>query len=229
MTSTGKAGEIVESLSSRADQIGDIIQVINDIADQTNLLALNAAIEAARAGEQGRGFAVVADEVRKLAERTTKATGEISETIEAIQSDTREASKSMEAACSVVNRGKDMAIKTEEVLKKIIESVSKAMDMIREIAVASEQMSGGAEEISKNVEAISRVTRESAAGSEQMAGTADRLTHQTERLRDLVNRFRLRERAIVSDAEGARAIKAAYASERNAGMKEKTVVENTSV
>ena len=227
VTSTGKAGEIVESLSSRADQIGDIIQVINDIADQTNLLALNAAIEAARAGEQGRGFAVVADEVRKLAERTTKATGEISETIEAIQSDTREASKSMEAACSVVNRGKDMAIKTEEVLKKIIESVSKAMDMIREIAVASEEMSSGAEEISKNVEAISRVTRESASGSEQMAGTADRLTRQTERLRDLVNRFKLREHVFVSDAEGVPAATAAYDTDRKTVMKEKTFAENT--
>jgi len=229
VTSTGKAGEIVESLSSRADQIGDIIQVINDIADQTNLLALNAAIEAARAGEQGRGFAVVADEVRKLAERTTKATGEISETIEAIQSDTREASKSMEDACSVVNRGKEMAIKTEEVLKEIIESVSKAMDMIREIAVASEQMSSGAEEISKNVEAISRVTRESAAGSEQMAGTADRLTQQTERLRDLVNRFKLREHAALSGAESIPVANAAYAPKRHAGIKEKAFVENTSV
>ncbi len=229
VTSTGKAGEIVESLSSRADQIGDIIQVINDIADQTNLLALNAAIEAARAGEQGRGFAVVADEVRKLAERTTKATGEISETIEAIQSDTREASKSMEAACSVVNRGKEMAIKTEEVLKKIIESVSKAMDMIREIAVASEQMSSGAEEISKNVEAISRVTQESTAGSEQMAGTVDRLTQQTERLRDLVNRFKLRDHAFVSDAEGAPSATTAYAPKSNAVMKEKAYAENTSI
>jgi methyl-accepting chemotaxis protein len=229
VTSTGKAGEIVESLSSRADQIGDIIQVINDIADQTNLLALNAAIEAARAGEQGRGFAVVADEVRKLAERTTKATGEISETIEAIQSDTREASKSMEEACSVVNHGKEMAIKTEEVLKRIIESVSKAMDMIREIAVASEQMSSGAEEISKNVEAISRVTRESASGSEQMAGTADRLTQQTERLWDLVNRFRLRDHAFVSNTEGISSATGSYAPKRNAVKKEKAFVENASV
>ena len=191
--STAKAGDIVDSLSNRADQIGDIIAVINDIADQTNLLALNAAIEAARAGEQGRGFAVVADEVRKLAERTTKATAEISETIEAIQKDTREASDSMGTARSVVNQGKDTAIKTEEVLRGIIGSVAKALDIITQIAVASEQMSSGAEEISSNVEAISRVTQESASGAGQMAVTADQLTQQTERLRNLVNRFKLNE------------------------------------
>lgn len=191
--STAKTGEIVDTLSQRTDQIGEIIRVIDDIADQTNLLALNAAIEAARAGEQGRGFAVVADEVRKLAERTSNATKEIVEMIGAIQSDTRGVSESMGAARTVVNHGKEMAIKTKGVLGEIIGSVNRAMEMISQIAAASEEMSGGAEEISKSVESISTVTRESASGAEQMAATADRLTRQTENLKTLVNRFKLRD------------------------------------
>jgi methyl-accepting chemotaxis protein len=193
VVSTSKTAEIVGSLSGRADQIGEIIQVIDEIADQTNLLALNAAIEAARAGEQGRGFAVVADEVRKLAERTTKATKEIAETIGAIQSDTKEASSSMVEANAVVERGKEVAGKTESVLGEILQAVGRAMDMVRQIATASEQQSSGAEEISKNVEAISAVTRETASGAEQMAHSAEQLNRETETLRSIVNQFKLVE------------------------------------
>jgi methyl-accepting chemotaxis protein len=206
VVSATRTGEIVGSLSSRAKQIGEIIQVIDDIADQTNLLALNAAIEAARAGEQGRGFAVVADEVRKLAERTTKATKEIADTIKAIQKDTVDASQSMGEAQSVVNKGKDATVKTKEILGEIVSSVTHAMDMIHQIATASEEQSSGAEQISKNVEAISTVTKQSAGGAEQLAAAAEELNKQTESLRNLVTQFKLDDSGTASQQTPVKAV-----------------------
>ena len=132
-----KSAETVKELGKSSDQIGEIISVIDDIADQTNLLALNAAIEAARAGEQGRGFAVVADEVRKLAERTTKATKEIAGMIKKIQSDTTGAVQSMEEGTQEVERGIELADRAGTSLKEIVGVSQKVTDMVTQIAAAS--------------------------------------------------------------------------------------------
>lgn len=181
----------ITKLAGSADQIGEIISVIDDIADQTNLLALNAAIEAARAGEQGRGFAVVADEVRKLAERTGKATGEITDMIKGIQSETTEAVASMEAGIQEVDKGRAMADKAGNSLQEIVSMSERVMDMIQQISTSSEEQSVAAEQISKNIEYISSVTKETAAGAEQSAAAAEELHRSAESLQGIVGRFRV--------------------------------------
>jgi methyl-accepting chemotaxis protein len=188
--SAGSIGKLAES----ADQIGEIIGVIDDIADQTNLLALNAAIEAARAGEQGRGFAVVADEVRKLAERTGKATGEIADMISGIQKGTMTAVKSMESGIQQVDFGRELADKAGNHLNEIVAMSEQVLDMIQQIATASEEQSSVAEQISKNVEHISSVTRETAKSTEQSAVAAEDLYRQAEALQKVVSRFRVSSR-----------------------------------
>jgi len=181
----------VQELGKSSDQIGEIITVINDIADQTNLLALNAAIEAARAGEQGRGFAVVADEVRKLAERTTKATKEIARMIKKIQTETKGAVAAMDEGTKQVNTGIALADKAGTSLLEIVNISQKVTDMVTQIATASEQQSEASEQISKNVEGISNVTNESAMGVQQIAQAADDLNRLTENLQLLIGRFTL--------------------------------------
>jgi methyl-accepting chemotaxis protein len=185
------SAETVKKLGRSSDEIGEIVQVIDDIADQTNLLALNAAIEAARAGEQGRGFAVVADEVRKLAERTTKATKEIAVMIKQIQADTAQAVESMSKGTGEVERGKELAARAGESLKEIIEASVKVVDDISQVATASEEQSSTAEQISKSVESISNVTNETASGIQQVARSAEDLNKLTDNLQALINRFRI--------------------------------------
>ncbi len=186
-----RSAETVKALGKSSDHIGEIIGVIDDIADQTNLLALNAAIEAARAGEQGRGFAVVADEVRKLAERTTKATKEIAGMIKTIQSETVGAVQSMEEGTKQVENGIRLADNAGVSLKEIVDMSQNLTDMVSQIAVASEQQSSASEQISKNVEAISSVTNQTAGGTQQIARAAEDLNRLTEKLQQLVSRFRL--------------------------------------
>ncbi len=186
-----ESAESIGKLAKSADSIGEIIGVIDDIADQTNLLALNAAIEAARAGEQGRGFAVVADEVRKLAERTGKATGEITGMIKGIQTDTEEAVTSMETGITEVDSGRELADKAGTSLTEIVNMSQQVQDMIQQIATAAEEQSSAAEQISKNIENVASIARESATGAEQSATAAEELNRQAEGMQQMVSQFKV--------------------------------------
>ena len=146
-----KAGDEIGDLAQQAASISTVIDVIKGIAEQTNLLALNAAIEAARAGEQGRGFAVVADEVRTLATRTQESTEEIETTITSLQQVAEQAVSAMDQACDKANTGEEEAIQTGEMLRDIVQSVTQVSDLIHQVATASDEQAGAAGEISKNI------------------------------------------------------------------------------
>jgi methyl-accepting chemotaxis protein len=181
----------VADLGKKSEQIGQIIGVINDIADQTNLLALNAAIEAARAGEHGRGFAVVADEVRKLAERTTQATEEVARSIKEIQGQTTTAVQTIRAGSDRVARGVELSNQAGSALEHIVASSTNVQSMVQSIAAAAEEQSAAGEQIARSVERINAVARESNEGAGQAARAAADLSQQAESLQTLVNRFKL--------------------------------------
>jgi methyl-accepting chemotaxis protein len=179
----------VEGLGSRSDQIGAIVGTIEDIADQTNLLALNAAIEAARAGEHGRGFAVVADEVRALAERTTRATKEIGEMIKSIQQETRGAVNIMEEGVREVETGTSEAGKSGTALAEILQQINTVSLQVSQIATAAEQQTATTSEISGNILQITTVTQETAELAKTSTRAADDLVQLAENLQNDCRKF----------------------------------------
>ena len=187
------AASTVESLGGRSDQIGQIVGTIEDIADQTNLLALNAAIEAARAGEQGRGFAVVADEVRALAERTTRATSEISAMIKSIQHETVKAVESMEQGVNEVKKGSEDAARSGEALHNIMEQINAVNMQISQIATAAEEQTATTFEISGSIQQINEIARKSKADIDETTLASNNMLNMSEDLIAILGKFTLHE------------------------------------
>jgi methyl-accepting chemotaxis protein len=186
-----ESARTVEGLGARSDQIGDIISTIEDIADQTNLLALNAAIEAARAGEQGRGFAVVADEVRALAERTTGATKEIGAMIKAIQEETKTAVVAMEMGVEQVENGKQEAARSGEAIRDILDYINAASTQVNTIAVAAKEQTATTSEISDNIHKITTLVQQTSQDAQESAAATGELNRSSKELEGLVQQFML--------------------------------------
>ena len=190
-TTVSESSALMSELNRRGEEIGKVVNVINGIAEQTNLLALNAAIEAARAGEQGRGFAVVADEVRTLAGRTSEATREISKTIEEIQIDTGKSVKSMTSVSEQVYGGVALAKEALDAMDGIVQSSDQSMQMATSIATAVEQQSVAAHEVSGSVERMAMVSRETEDASTTMQQAAQELVHLGTELNNSISWFKV--------------------------------------
>ncbi|MGH8437297.1 MAG: methyl-accepting chemotaxis protein [Pseudomonas sp.] len=189
--SVQQSAHVIRTLDKESEQIFSIIQVIKGIADQTNLLALNAAIEAARAGEQGRGFAVVADEVRSLAGRTSASTQEIASMVERIQQSTREAVSSMEAGVAQVDKGMAVTADVERAIHEILEATLSTTQLVNDITRTIGEQSLASNEIAQQVEMIANMSEGNNRVIGQTATATDELSSLAGQLSLSVDRFRL--------------------------------------
>ncbi|MEJ2456563.1 MAG: methyl-accepting chemotaxis protein [Candidatus Thiodiazotropha sp.] len=186
-----RSREVVDALQQDSTQVGTVLDVIRGIAEQTNLLALNAAIEAARAGEQGRGFAVVADEVRVLAQRTQESTEEIREIIESLQSRSHQTAQMLQENNGDIETTSELSGETQNAFTEIEDAVHRLLDMSTQIASATEEQASVTEEISKNVDNIHQVAQSTASGSEQTEASSQMLARLGDELKSLVGQFRV--------------------------------------
>ncbi len=205
--SSSESAEAIMELDSKSKQIGEIVSLITTIADQTNLLALNAAIEAARAGEHGRGFAVVADEVRKLAENSGNAANQIADLIHEIQDGTNNAVTSMQHGTEEISNGAEALNEAANVIQKVVESGSIITTMVQDIAAAAQEQSASIQEISSSIDEVASITQESASGTEnttaaieqqsttmeELAQSAQVLSGMAENLMTTITKFKLKQ------------------------------------